>query len=70
MIPYVQCWNKVIKYLQKKMKNKFPRNGTICKDTWNSLNFITRNLHIIAKGKVIIPIFGNYCLKKKTLPFV
>ncbi len=69
MIPTMQLWDIIVKELQKKMKNKFPKNEIMCKDKWNSLNSnykITLE-QIIAKGQVIILIYGIYHLKKKNV---
>jgi hypothetical protein len=37
-------WEKVIKNLQTNTKNKFPWNGTMCKNKWNSLNSNYKNI--------------------------
>jgi hypothetical protein len=49
------------------MKKKIPKNEIMCKDKWNSLNsnYKIKLEQIIAKGQVIILIYGNYHLKKK-----
>ncbi len=38
MVPSKQRWEKLAKELQKKIKSKFPRNKTMCKDKWNVPN--------------------------------
>jgi hypothetical protein len=71
VIPTMQLWDIIAKELQKKMKNKFPKNEIMCKDKWNSLNsnYKIKLEKIIAKGQVIILIYGNYHLKKRMYPF-
>jgi len=36
--PLHNIGTRFVEKLQQRTKNKFPRNGTMCKDKWNSLN--------------------------------
>jgi hypothetical protein len=44
MIPIVECQEKIAKDLWKTTKNIFARNGIICQDNCNSLNFDFKKL--------------------------
>jgi hypothetical protein len=50
MIFFVQCSDKIVEDLQQKTKNKFIRNGTMCKDKWNSLNSYNKKIANYHKG--------------------
>jgi hypothetical protein len=65
IMPSKQRWEKIVDELQKKIKSKFQRNDTMCKDKWNVLNSIIKKLEIITKGLECIFIFGISCLNKK-----
>jgi hypothetical protein len=65
IVPSKQWWEKIVDELQKKIKSKFWKNNTMCKDKWNALNSIIKKLQIITKGLECIFIFGISCLNKK-----
>jgi hypothetical protein len=50
MVPVVMWWNKIAKEFKKLIKNKMPRNGTMCKDKWNGINLDFKKLSNYHKG--------------------
>jgi hypothetical protein len=46
MISSTQHRNKIVEKLQQRTKNKFPRNGRMCKNKWNSLNSNYKKIYI------------------------
>lgn len=50
MIPFVQCSDKIDNDLEQKTQKKFARDGTMCKDKWNSLNSNNKKLIDYHKG--------------------
>jgi hypothetical protein len=58
VVPSKQRWEKLAKELQKKIKSKFPRNKTMCKDKWMFPTPITNNLQTIIKEPKSIHFLG------------
>jgi hypothetical protein len=50
MVSSVQLWEKIVDELQKKIKSKFPRNNTTCKDKWNAFNSYYKKFANYHKG--------------------
>jgi len=69
MIPFVQCSDKIDNDLEQKTQKKFARDGTMCKDKWNSLNSNNKKLIDYHKGIEIILTFGIYPLIYIYVPF-
>jgi hypothetical protein len=67
MIPFVQCLNKIAKNLEQKTKSKFAKDGTMCKDKWNSLNSIYTKIIDYHKGIKNHTYFWDLSFNKKEI---
>lgn len=65
MVPFVQRWENIVNELQKKIKSKFPRNHTMCKDTWNALNLDYKKHTNYHKGTKMHTYFWDLMSKEK-----
>jgi TRAP-type C4-dicarboxylate transport system substrate-binding protein len=69
MVMFKQRWEKLAKELQKRIKRKFPRNKTMCKDKWNAPNSNYKKLVDYHKGTRVHTCFWDLFDKEKEVPF-
>jgi hypothetical protein len=64
MVPIPQKWNKIAEKLQKIVHMRVPRNGKMCKDKWNVLNFDYKKLVHNHKGTKHLPSLWDLTMEK------